>query len=150
MPQETSQVANRPLSPSVGRVHQLEIRVTYQETDGQRRVHHSNYLNYFERGRVEMLRDAGISYLELEESGLLLVVAEMNVRYVSAAQFDDLLTLTTRVTEVRKVRIWHHYELHRGAELIVSADSMVACINEEGKPAKLPNVLLDTVNERIY
>lgn len=146
MPQESSQLTNHPTFPSAGRVHQLDIRVTYQETDGQRRVHHANYLNYFERGRVEMLRDAGVSYLELEESGLLLVVAEMNIRYLSAAQFDDLLTLTTSVTDVRKVRIRHHYELHRGDELIVSADSMVACINQDGRPAKLPGVLLETVN----
>lgn len=126
--------------------HQLDIRVTYQETDGQRRVHHANYLSYFERGRVEMLRAAGVSYLQLEESGLLLVVAEMNVRYLSAAQFDDLLTLTTRVTQVRKVRIGHHYELHRGHELIVEADSVVACVNEYGRPAKLPDYVLRTVN----
>lgn len=127
-------------------VHRLEIRVTYQETDGQRRVHHANYLNYFERGRVEMLRDAGISYLELEESGLLLVVAEMNIRYISAAQFDDLLTLTTSVTEIRKVRIDHQYQLHRGEELIVEANSVVACINKRGKPAKLPDCLTEIVH----
>ncbi len=126
------------------RRHQLEIRVAYQETDGQRRVHHANYLNYFERGRVEMLRAAGISYLELEQSGLLLVVAEMNVRYLSAAQFDDLLTLTTQVTDVRKVRISHHYQLRRGEELIVEANSVVACIAQNGRPAKLPDYLLDT------
>jgi acyl-CoA thioester hydrolase len=76
----------------------------------------------------------------------MLVVAEMNVRYVSAAQFDDLLTLTTKVADVRKVRIKHHYELHRGDDLIVSADSTVACIGENGKPAKLPKELLETVN----
>jgi len=130
----------------IGQVHRLEIRVTYQETDGQRRVHHANYLNYFERGRVEMLRDSGVSYLELEESGLLLVVAEMNIRYVSAAQFDDLLTLTTAVSEIRKVRIGHQYQLHRGEELIVEANSVVACVNKLGKPAKLPDCLVETVH----
>lgn len=137
---------NQLIDASSGRIHRLDIRVTYQETDGQRRVHHANYLNYFERGRVEMLRASGVSYLDLEESGLMLVVAEMNVRYVSAAQFDDLLTLTTKVADVRKVRIKHHYELHRGDDLIVSADSTVACICENGKPAKLPKELLETVN----
>jgi acyl-CoA thioester hydrolase len=137
---------NQLIEASSGRIHRLDIRVTYQETDGQRRVHHANYLNYFERGRVEMLRASGVSYLALEESGLMLVVAEMNVRYVSAAQFDDLLTLTTKVADVRKVRIKHHYELHRGDDLIVSADSTVACVGENGKPAKLPKELLETVN----
>ena len=47
--------------------HQIQLRVNYHETDGQRRVHHSNYLNYFERGRVEMLRELGVRYRDLED-----------------------------------------------------------------------------------
>ena len=119
--------------------HSLELRVAYQETDGQRRVHHANYLNYFERGRVEMLRAAGISYRDLEDSGLMLVVTEMNVRYQSAAEFDDVLTLTTILTEIRKVRIRHRYTIHRGDDLIVDADSIVACVDGSGTPRRLPD-----------
>jgi acyl-CoA thioester hydrolase len=122
--------------------HSLQLRVCYQETDGQRRVHHANYLNYFERGRVEMLRAAGVSYRDFEDSGLMLVVIEMNVRYHSAAQFDDLLNLSTTLTEVRKVRIRHRYTIHRDDELIVEADSMVACVDREGNPKRLPDLLL--------
>ncbi len=59
----------------------MEIRVRYHETDGQGRVHHAQYLNFFERGRVEMLRAAGHSYRELEASGLLLVVTKMEIQY---------------------------------------------------------------------
>ena len=54
--------------------HEIEIRVRYQETDGQGRVHHANYLTWFELGRVELLRAAGHSYRELEAAGLFLVV----------------------------------------------------------------------------
>jgi len=122
--------------------HQIQIRVCYHETDGQRRVHHANYLNFFERGRVEMLRNAGLSYKDLEDAGQMLVVTEMNVRYHAAAEFDDLLTLTTRAIEIRKVRIRHHYELHRGDELIVQADSTIACIGSDGRPSKLPTEFL--------
>ncbi|MGB7325755.1 MAG: thioesterase family protein [Rubripirellula sp.] len=123
--------------------HQEAIRVTYQETDGQRRVHHANYLNYFERGRVEMLRAAGVSYRSFEDAGKLLVVTEMNVRYTAAAEFDDLLTLTVETTEIRKVRIRHNYQIHRGDELIVEGDSTIACVDKTGKPAKLPQAFLD-------
>jgi acyl-CoA thioester hydrolase len=121
--------------------HRQSLRVTYHETDGQRRVHHANYLNYFERGRVEMLREMGISYKQLEDSGLLLVVTEMNVRYHAAAEFDDVLELTTTLVEVRKVRIRHRYEIRRGPDLIVQADSVIACIDHKGAPARLPTVL---------
>ena len=120
-------------------VHRQSVRVTYHETDGQRRVHHSNYLNYFERGRVEMLRAMGVSYKQLEDSGLMLVVTEMNVRYQSAAEFDDVLDLTTEVVEIRKVRIRHRYRIERAGELIVEADSVIACVDKTGAPRRLPH-----------
>src|SRR5262245_18441203 len=59
------------------RQHEIQIRVRYQETDAQGRVHHANYLTYFEMGRVEFLRAMGHSYRELEASGVMLVVSEM-------------------------------------------------------------------------
>ena len=73
--------------------HEIEIRVRYQETDGQGRVHHANYLTWFELGRVELLRAMGHSYRELEEAGIYLVVAEASLRYYLPAVFDDILRL---------------------------------------------------------
>ncbi len=114
--------------------------MAYQETDGQRRVHHANYLNYFERGRVEMLRDLGHNYKAIEDDGRMLVVAEMNVKYFAPAEFDDWLELTTTVVEIRKVRMRHLYQIHRGDQLIVKADSVIACVDRTGKLARLPNL----------
>jgi acyl-CoA thioester hydrolase len=128
--------------------HQIELRVCYHDTDGQRRVHHANYLNYFERGRVEMLRSAGISYKQLEDRGLMLVVTEMNVRYRMAAEFDDSLTLTTEVTRLQKVRIAHRYVIRRGAETLVEADSIIACIDRQGQPSRLPLELRQAAEAR--
>ena len=116
----------------------MPVRVAYHETDGQRRVHHANYLNYFEQSRVEMLRHIGFCYREFENAGFMLVVTEMNVRYRSAAEFDDLLTVTTTVVEVRGVRIRHHYVIDRDGEVIVEADSTIACIDRNGRPSRLP------------
>jgi acyl-CoA thioester hydrolase len=128
--------------------HEIEFRVCYHDTDGQRRVHHANYLKYFERGRVEMLRSAGISYKQFEDQGLLLVVTEMNVRYLGAAEFDDWLTLTTKVTRIQKVRIAHQYIIRRGAETLVEADSVIACIDGSGRPRRLPAQLQPAAKER--
>lgn len=127
--------------------HRLVIRVRYHETDGQGRVHHAQYLNYFERGRVELMRSLGHSYRELEEkSNLMLVVAEMQIRYLSAAAFDDLLELTTRVTKSRGVRIFHEYRLMKmsGGEPcpVVEATSVIACIDRGGKVRPLPDFLV--------
>jgi len=131
-------VANLPSKKSDVLRHSHEIRVAYQETDGQRRVHHANYLNYFERARVEMLRSLGHDYKSIEDGGLMLVVTEMNVRYHAPADFDDVLIVTTEVAEVRKVRMRHRYLIHRGDTLLVEADSMIACLDRTGKPARLP------------
>ncbi|EMI41929.1 MULTISPECIES: acyl-CoA thioesterase [Pirellulaceae] len=120
--------------------HSLEIRVAYQETDGQRRVHHANYLNYFERGRVEMLRSFGHDYKGIEDRGMMFVVTEMNVRYFAPADFDDVLTITTEVVELRKVRMRHRYTIRRGDTVLVEADSVIACVDRNGKPARLPDL----------
>ena len=121
-----------------GAVHQMTVRVGYHETDGQQRVHHANYLNYFEQSRVEMLRAAGFDYRQFEATGLMLVVTEMNVRYRGAAAFDDLLRVTTTVVEVRGVRIRHHYQIDRDGEVLVEADSTIACVDRQGKVRRLP------------
>jgi len=132
---ENEAVAGEMVAPTTFR---MNVRVAYHETDGQRRVHHANYLNYFEQGRVEMLRSQGLSYRDFEDAGFMLVVAEMNVRYKSAAQFDDILEVSTTVTEVRGVRIRHHYVVRKGAEIVVEADSTIACIDTNGRVSRLP------------
>jgi acyl-CoA thioester hydrolase len=123
--------------------HTVEFRVSYYETDGQGRVHHAQYLNYFERGRVELLRSLGHSYRNLEATGLMLVVAEMNVRYLGAAQFDDVLQLTTRVLEARGATIVHGYNLVRSDDgsPIVEARSRIACVDRSGRVRRLPDYL---------
>ncbi|MEM6468646.1 MAG: thioesterase family protein [Planctomycetota bacterium] len=128
-----------------------EFRVAYHETDGQRRVHHSNYLRYFEDARVEMLRAAGIRYRSLEDGqpesdagadGCLLVVTEMNVQYHAAAEFDDWLAVDVETSEIRKVRLTHRYRVTRENTLIASATSVIACVNLKGKPKRLPSAFL--------
>ncbi|MEM6688732.1 MAG: thioesterase family protein [Planctomycetota bacterium] len=128
--------------------HSISFRVEYHETDGQRRVHHSNFINYFERARVEMLRAAGLSYRQFEDDGRLLVVTEMNLRYFGSAEFDDLLTVNVEATDVRKVRIRHCYSVTRGDELITEGDSVIACVDRNGKPTKLPEIFWKTWRER--
>lgn len=122
--------------------HTIDIRVRYQETDGQGRVHHANYLKWFELGRVELLRAAGHSYKELEAAGVLLVVADVNIQYFLGAEFDDLLQLTTTTERAKGARIEHRYEIHRAGELICRGRTTVACIDRKGKVTRLPGWLV--------
>ena len=121
--------------------HDIEIRVRYQETDGQGRVHHANYLTWFELGRVELLRAAGHSYKELEGAGVYLVVAEIQAQYYLPAFFDDLLTLRTRTVKAKGARVLHRYQVLRGQELLAEATTVVACVDRAGRVCRLPDWL---------
>ncbi|MEC7603367.1 MAG: thioesterase family protein [Planctomycetota bacterium] len=123
------------------REHEIEIRVRYHDTDAQGRVHHGAYINYFETGRVELLRATGRSYKSLEDEGILLVVADLKVQYYLPAIYDDLLVLRTEAVKAKGARILHDYRLTRGEDLIVEGQTTVACVNREGKIQRLPDWL---------
>lgn len=120
---------------------QLEVRVRYQETDAQGRVHHATYPNYFECARVEMLRAAGISYAVLESQGVILVVTELGCKYLGGAVFDDLLVVEVETVRAKGTRIHHQYSISRGQEVLVTGHTVVACINPQGRPQPLPDFL---------
>jgi acyl-CoA thioester hydrolase len=123
-------------------VHETTIRVRYQETDGQRRVHHANFLTYFEVGRTEMLRElGGITYREFEDAGLFLVVSEASCCYRMPADYDDLLTVRTRVEKTGGASLRHAYEIVRGAEIIATGSTTVVCVDREGKVRRMPEWL---------
>ena len=122
--------------------HEIEFRVRYQETDAQGRVHHANYITYFEMGRTELMRAADRSYRDFEDGGFRLVVSEMKCRYHGAAMFDDLLRLRTTTTRTTRVRVEHCYEVFRGDELIAEGKSTLACIDTTGKIRRLPEWMI--------
>ena len=121
--------------------HEILIRVRYQETDGQGRLHHANYANYFEVGRVELLRAAGYSYRELEEQGVFLVVSELACSYYQPAAYDDELRLRTRTVAAKGARIEHQYQVFRGDQLLAEGRTIVACVDRTGRVRRLPDWL---------
>jgi acyl-CoA thioester hydrolase len=124
------------------REHQIEIRVRYQETDAQGRVHHANYLTYFEMGRIELLRAGGVCYKEFERSGAKLVVAEVSCRYMLPAEYDDVLRLRTVTERTKGARITMRHELYRADEQLAVGRTVVACVNAQENVCLLPDDLL--------
>lgn len=118
--------------------HEQFIRVRYQETDAQGRVHHSNYANYFEMGRVEMLRASGRNYRDFEDAGILLVVVSLTCKFYQGAKYDDMLRMVTRVVKAKGVRITHHYQIFLDDELIVEGETVVAAVAKDGRVVRLP------------
>jgi acyl-CoA thioester hydrolase len=72
-----------------------QMRVRYAETDQMNVVYYGNYAQYFEVGRVEATRNLGLTYKDMEASGVIMPVVEMHVRYLRPATYDDLLTVKT-------------------------------------------------------
>jgi len=121
--------------------HAITFRVRYPECDPMGYLHHSIFLQYFEMGRIELLRAMGHSYADFEKAGLLFVVVKVAVNYRAPARFDDELTLITRVARQTHVRIDHAYELRRGQTLIADATSTVACVDRQGQVQLIPEGL---------
>ncbi len=115
---------------------ETEIRVRYAETDMMGIVHHGSYVPWLECGRIDLLDSIGCPYRELEEEGIRLPVVEMNIRYRSAARFDDRILIRTEVREPPRGRIVIHYVLHRGKDRIVEASTVHAFVNSRGKPVR--------------
>jgi acyl-CoA thioester hydrolase len=121
--------------------HETEIRVRYAETDKMGIVHHSNYAIWFEIGRSEFCRSRGFSYLEMEEEeNALMVVAEIYCRYKSPAFYEDVLTLRTRVEEIRSRSLRFIYEIFRAADnkLLAEGETLHVVTNAEKKVRSLP------------
>ncbi|MBT3201497.1 MAG: acyl-CoA thioesterase [Phycisphaerales bacterium] len=125
---------------------QTEIRVRYPEADRSGAVHHSRYWVYFEMGRTELLRAQGVDYRDLEDQGVLFVVAKCSAKYRAPARYDDILTLSTRITRTGRARIDHAYELNRKSDgiLIATAETTLACINTSGQIIAIPDCVLGT------
>ena len=116
----------------------ISFRVRYPEVDAMGYVHHSRYLQYFEMGRVELLRRHGFSYADLERAGVFFVVTKVEVKYKAPARYDDELQLTTQVVKQTFVRYDHAYVLRRGATLLAEGTTTIACVGRDGQVMPIP------------
>jgi len=121
---------------------ETKIRVRYGETDQMGVVYYGVYAMYYEVGRVESLRQLGLSYRQLEETGILLPVLENFSRYWAPARYDDELTVATTIKEKPGVRIRFDYEIfnQQGAKLNEGHTLLVFVNKETGKPTRPPEI----------
>jgi acyl-CoA thioester hydrolase len=125
--------------------HEVQVRVRYSETDQMGVVYHGNYIPYFEIGRVEWLRNKGVSYKSLEESGIALPIVSMQINYKKSARYDDLLTIKTTFKSYSSVKIEFECEIYNeNLELLTTATFILVFVSIiTGRPVIAPdNVLL--------
>ncbi len=121
----------------------IKIRVRYSETDQMTFVYYGNYPQYLEIGRVEALKKIGLSYRDLEEKGYMLPVKTLHINYIKAAKYDDELEIVTKVKEMPSNRIRFDYEIFRGDELLIEADTTLFFMDLDARPCRPPAFFLD-------
>jgi acyl-CoA thioester hydrolase len=132
---------NEPTASTPPRSCEIEVRVRYAECDPMGYVHHSRYFEYFEMARTELLRRCGARYRDLEELGILFVVAKIACRFRKPARYDDLLTLHCAIARQTRARIDHVYRLYRDGVLLCEAESTLACVDRTGQVIPIPDEL---------
>ena len=127
------------------REYQFQVRVRYAETDQMGVVYHGNYAQYFEMGRVEWLRNMGVSYKWMEENGVMLPVVSLSMNYKKPARYDDLLTVKTILKSQTSVKIEFDYEIYsEGNELLTTGYSMLVFVDmKSGRPMLPPDYVLE-------
>lgn len=128
--------------------HEFKVRVRYAETDQMGVVYHGNYAQYLEMGRVEWLRNLGLSYSFMEKNGVMLPVVSLTINYKKPARYDDLLTVRTIFKKQESVRIEFDYEIFNdNAELLTTGNSVLVFVDmKTGRPISPPDYVLEKIN----
>lgn len=128
--------------------HNIQFRIRYAETDQMGVVHHGNYAQFLEMGRIEWLRDLGFSYKKMEEDNIILPVISMSLNFKKSATYDDLIQVTTKLKKKPSVKIIFDYEIHNeNGELLTEATTTLAFINSKlNKPMRCPKELEERID----
>ena len=130
------------------KIFEFKLRVRYSETDQMGVVYHGNYAQYFEMGRVEWLRNTGISYKWMEENGVMLPVVSLHINYKKPARYDDLLRVKTILKSQTSVKIEFDYEIYNEQnELLTIASSILVFVDmKTGRPMSPPQYVKDKIS----
>ena len=119
--------------------HATKVRVRYGETDQMGYMYYGNYAEFFEVGRVEMLRSLGLTYSGMEASGVMMPVLEMKCKYLKPARYDEEITINVMMDKMPGVKIHFRYELfNEKQELIHLGETLLAFVNMKTNRACLP------------
>src|SRR3954470_12889207 len=128
---------------SAKNAHSIEFRVRYAETDQMQVVYHSNYLIWCEMGRTEFIRSLGTPYAELERQDVTLAVVEASMRFHAPARYDNLIRVTTTISEVRSRTLTFDYVITNAetGERFVTASTKLASLTRDSRLTKFPDQL---------
>lgn len=124
--------------------HHLTQRVYYEDTDFSGAVYHARYLHFMERARTDYLRCLGVeqsTLFETSDEGLAFMVHRMEIDFKAPARMDDIVTILTRTEKAGGAKMILQQEICRGVQLLISAKVVIAVVNRNGRPRRLPEDL---------
>jgi len=131
--------------------HNISIRVGYADTDQMGIVHHSRYVLFCETARSEAIRELGITYKEVEESGIYMPVATMKFDFMKPALYDELLTVKTIVREMPRSRMIFENEFYNSDNVLLGkAEVTLAFVNKKSRKPCLPPEFLITALQPFF
>jgi len=109
----------------------IDVQLRYSDTDQMGVIYHAHYLSYFEQGRTAYLKELGYVYAEVEQSGYLFPVRDVQCSYLKAIRYGDKVTLKTYVKKVSKIKITYGHELYnQDNELCAKGETSVVSVNK--------------------
>lgn len=129
--------------------YQTKLRVRYSETDKMGYVYYGNYPQYYEVGRVELMRSLGFSYRHLEDMGIMMPVLSLSVRYLRPAYYDDELTIKTMIREMPASRVRFEYEIFNiEGQMVNMGEAVLGFINANTRrPMRPPKEIMETFQQ---
>jgi acyl-CoA thioester hydrolase len=127
--------------------HETKIRVCYADTDKLGVVYYGNYPRFYEIARTEFLRNTGLTYKEIEKSGIVLPVRSVNITYFKPAYYDDLLTIKTILSEQPSVKLKIQSEIYNEQQELINASEIILVFTnaKSGKPTRPPETFLQAI-----
>ncbi|RVV98497.1 tol-pal system-associated acyl-CoA thioesterase [Mesobaculum littorinae] len=124
--------------------HAFETRVFYEDTDLGGIVYHANFLKFIERARSDWVRDLGVDQMRMQrEFGTVFVVRRIEADYLRPAYLDDILQVSTEVSELRPARLVLTQAVRRGDDTLFAARVTLVAMGPGGRAVRLPQVLRD-------
>lgn len=134
----------------MGDEHIFQVRIRYSETDQMGYVYYGNYARFFEIGRTEMMRAAGIRYKEMEAEGIMMPVMSMEVKYIRPAQYDDIITIRTIIQKLDERQIVFVSRIYNDSGELLNRGIVKLCFVDKTthKRINTPSFIFDILPEK--
>ena len=141
-----------PTKVSMAKHFEHNVRVYYEDTDAGGIVYYANYLKYLERARTEMIYSLGLNHnMLVDKYGFQIVVSHLDITFKKSAHFEDFLIIKTELKNLSAVKLEMNQKVFKvdcwtakkSEELLVEAEIILACVNKQGRPEKMPLETMD-------